>query len=62
MYDLNLFERGLAHFGSRVEIICAMEMGGKLSEEDAYKQIKSELKKLKKIRKNYKEHKNERLQ
>lgn len=57
MYDLNLFEKGLAHFGSRVEIICAMEMGGKLSAEDAYDQIKQELKKLKKIRSKYKESK-----
>lgn len=57
MYDLNLFEKGLAHFGSRVEIICAMEMGGKLSAEDAYDQIKQELKKLKKVRSKYKESK-----
>lgn len=57
MYELNLFEKGLAYFGSRVEIICAMEIGGKLSAEDAYEQIKSELKQLKKIRSKYKESK-----
>jgi len=49
--DLNNFERALAHFGTRVDIICALEMGGKLDAETAYKNIKMELKELKKIRK-----------
>jgi hypothetical protein len=51
MYDLDDFEKALAHFGTRVDIICALEMGGKLDADTAYKNIKMELKALKKIRK-----------
>lgn len=54
MYELdNDFERALAHFGTRVEIIVALELGGKLDEETAYQNIKYELKELKKVRKKY---------
>lgn len=54
MYELdNDFERALAHFGTRVEIIIALELGGKLDEETAYQNIKYELKELKKVRKKY---------
>ena len=49
--DLNDFEKALAHFGTRVDMICAMEMGGKIDPETAYQNIKIELKELKKIRK-----------
>jgi len=49
--DLNNFERALAHFGTRVDMICAMELGGKIDAETAYQNIKIELKELKKIRK-----------
>jgi len=49
--DLNNFEKALAHFGTRVDIICALEIGGKLDADTAYKNIKMELKELKKIRK-----------
>lgn len=49
--DLDTFERALQHFGTRVEIITAMEMARKITPEDAYQQIKSEVKALKKIRK-----------
>ena len=49
--DLDNFEKALAHFGTRVDIICAMEIGGKINAEVAYQNIKSELKELKKIRK-----------
>lgn len=52
--DLNDFEKALAHFGTRVDMICAMEMGGKIDPETAYQNIKIELKELKKIRKSYK--------
>jgi len=52
--DLNNFEKALAHFGTRVEIIIALEMGAKISEDTAYKNIKMELKELKKIRKSAK--------
>lgn len=52
MYEeLDCFERALQHFGTRVEIIAAMEIAKKLSTEDAYQMIKSELKELKKVRK-----------
>jgi hypothetical protein len=56
MYEeLNCFEEALKHFGTRVEMITAMEMGRKISPEDAYQMIKNELKDLKKVRKEYKE-------
>jgi len=52
MYEeLDCFERALQHFGTRVEIIAAMEMANKIKTEDAYQQIKDELKELKKVRK-----------
>ena len=52
--DLDTFERALAFFGTRVDIICAMEMGGRIDAELAYNNIKIELKELKKARKRYK--------
>jgi hypothetical protein len=54
MYELDSFERALAHFCTRVDIIVALEMGGKLDADTAYKNIKMELKELKRIRKQYK--------
>lgn len=52
MYEeLNSFEEALKHFGTRVEVICAMELAKKIDAETAYQNIKIELKKLKKIRK-----------
>lgn len=55
MYDeLDSFEKALSHFGTRVDVICALEMGGKLDAETAYKNIKFELRELKKLRKQYK--------
>jgi hypothetical protein len=54
MYDdLDTFEKALSHFGTRVDVICAMEMGGKLDAETAYKNIKLELKELKRARKSF---------
>jgi hypothetical protein len=53
--DLDCFEKALSHFGTRVDMICAMEMGGKIDAETAYQNIKIELKSLKKIRKKHKE-------
>ena len=54
MYSqLNDFEKALSHFGTRVEVITAMEMDGKLSSEDAYQMIKEERKLLKKVRKKW---------
>lgn len=55
MYEeLNDFEKALAHFGTRVDIIVALEMGGKLDADAAYKNIKMELKDLKRVRKQLK--------
>lgn len=53
MYDLDDFERALAHFGTRVDIIIALEMGGKIDSISAYKEIKAELKELKRAKKQY---------
>ena len=49
--DLDTFERALQHFGTRVEVYTCMEMGGKITAEEAYQAIKSEIKELKKVRK-----------
>ena len=47
MYEeLNCFEEALKHFGTRVEVICAMELSKRLSSEDAYQMIKDELKEV----------------
>jgi hypothetical protein len=55
MYEeLTTFETALSHFGTRVDIICALEMGGKIDSETAYKNIKMELKELKRVRKQIK--------
>jgi hypothetical protein len=55
MYEnLDTFEKALSHFGTRVDIICAMELGGRIDAETAYKNIKLELKQLKQARKSYK--------
>ena len=53
MYNLDDFEKALAHFGTRVDIIIALEMGGKIDAQDAYKEIKAELKELKRAKKQY---------
>ena len=52
--DLDCFEKALSHFGTRVDMICAMEMGGKIDAETAYQNIKLELKELKRVRKRHK--------
>jgi len=53
MYELDDFEKALAHFGTRVDIIIALELGNKIDATAAYKEIKAELKELKKAKKNY---------
>jgi len=53
MYDLDDFEKALAHFGTRVDIIIALELGDKIDSETAYKRIKDELKDLKRVRKKH---------
>ena len=53
--DLDCFETALKHFGTRVDVIIAMEMANKLDSETAYQMIKAELKEVKRVRKHYKE-------
>ncbi len=54
MYEsLNCFEEALKHFGTRVEMITAMEMAKKISPEDAYQAIKTEMKEVKACRKKF---------
>tara|TARA_Y100000004_G_scaffold13224_1_gene14118 strand:+ start:2540 stop:2719 length:180 start_codon:yes stop_codon:yes gene_type:complete len=54
MYEeLNCFEEALKHFGTRVEVICAMELSQRISAEDAYQMIKEEMKEVKKCRKKF---------
>ena len=53
--DLDCFETALKHFGTRVDMICALEMGGKIDAETAYQNIKIELKELKRVRKTWKQ-------
>jgi len=54
MYEeLNCFEEALKHFGTRVDVIIAMEMARKIEPEDAYQRIKDELKEVKKCRKQF---------
>jgi hypothetical protein len=53
MYEFDAFEKALAHFGTRVDIIIALEMGGKIDSLSAYKEIKAELKDLKRAKKQY---------
>lgn len=55
MYEeLNCFEEALKHFGTRVEIVCALELSNRISSEDAYKMIKEEMREVKKCRKKFK--------
>ena len=54
MYEeLDCFERALQHFGTRVPVIAAMELGGRIIAENAYQMIKEELKELKICRKQF---------
>ena len=56
MYEeLNCFEEALKHFGTRVDVIIAMEMADKIDSETAYQNIKQELKELKRVRKTWKQ-------
>ena len=45
------FEKELQQFAKDVEILCALEFGGKVSPADAYSQIKGRWKKLKAVKK-----------
>jgi hypothetical protein len=50
--NLTEFERALARFGDKVDMVVGFEVAGKLSAEDAYQQIKDMMKDLKRLRKN----------
>lgn len=47
----SLMEESLQAFANDVGIVCALEAGGKISPQEAYKQIKSRWKELKKAKK-----------
>lgn len=47
-------ERALLNFGNRVDVVISMLMGDKISDEDAWKQIKELYKGLKKTHKHSK--------
>ncbi|MGL5508118.1 MAG: DUF7219 family protein [Microcoleaceae cyanobacterium] len=47
-----IFNSNLQEFAQKVSYLCAMETGGKISADQAYKEIKSMYRELKKTRKN----------
>lgn len=54
MYEwdsMNEMERALLHFGNRIDIIVGLQQGNKITEEEAYKEIKDLYKGLKKTHK-----------
>lgn len=51
-----MMRANLREFGQRISMICALEEGGKLEVEDAYKRIKSVWHKLKKSKKHLLNH------
>jgi hypothetical protein len=53
--SLTEFERALARFGDKVQLIVGLEISDKMSPETAYQEIKDMLKELKKLRKKEKE-------
>jgi len=50
---MDCYDKAVQLFGTRVSMICAMEMAKKLDAETAYQNIKMELKELKKVRKKW---------
>ena len=52
MYDdQDCYDKAVQLFGTRVGMICAMELAKKIDAETAYENIKIELKELKRVRK-----------
>lgn len=49
--NLTEFERELARFGDKVQLIVGLEIGDKMTPEVAYQEIKDMMKELKKLRK-----------
>lgn len=50
-YEKLAFDKNLQEFANRVANICGLESGGKLSQEEAYQNIKTWWKQLKRSRK-----------
>jgi hypothetical protein len=46
-----VFNANLQEFSNQIGILCALETGGKLSSDEAYKEIKRKFKQLKQSRK-----------
>jgi hypothetical protein len=51
MYNLSPFEKEIAKFSDRVEIISGLVIGKRLDSEVAYQEIKAAVKRIKKQRK-----------
>ena len=52
MYEnLNEFDKALANFADRVGVLAGLEITDKMSEDEAYENIKTLYKELKKIKK-----------
>ena len=49
--ELSEYEKALANFGDRVGIIAGLEIADKISEEQAFQQVKDLYKELKQLRK-----------
>jgi hypothetical protein len=49
--NLTEYEKALANFGDRVGIIAGLEISDKISEEQAFQQVKDLYKELKQLRK-----------
>ena len=49
--NLSEYEKALANFGDRVGIIAGLEIADKISEEQAFQQVKDLYKELKQLRK-----------
>ena len=52
--DQDCYDKAVQLFGTRVGMICAMELAKKIDAETAYENIKIELKELKRVRKKWK--------
>lgn len=56
MYEnLSDFERALARFGDKIGVIVGLELGDKITPEQAYQEIKNLYKELKALRKQEKD-------
>ena len=63
MYNnLSEYEKSLANFGDRASIIAGLEISDKITEEQAFQQIKDLYKELKQLRKQEKSNWNSQLQ